>query len=174
MEIRTAHAIPWPKDALLELGETDVTMRVTLSYFIEPNPSERGFSSRYRYASHGLRFDMMRPDETVDDFRERINRAARDEEEGTAHGGDGGGWVSGKHLGSLHSDIWQGTAADLASRDHIAVYPTIGWWRERHHLKRYNKKVRYVLIVSVMTPETELDIYNEVALKIEVPAGVEV
>ena len=171
------HAIPWPKDALLELGETDVTMRVTLSYFIEPNPSERGFSSRYRYASYGLRFDVMRPDETVDDFRERVNRAARDEEEGTAYGGDGGGWLLGKqkrHLGSLHSDIWQGTAADLASRDHIAVYPTIGWWRERHHLKRYNKKVRYVLIVSVMTPETELDIYNEVALKIEVPAVVEV
>ncbi len=65
-------------------------------------------------------------------------------------------------------------ATDLASRDHIAVYPTIGWWRERHHLKRYNKKVRYVLIVSVMTPETELDIYNEVAAKIEVPTVVEV
>ena len=97
------HAIPWPKDALLELGETDVTMRVTLSYFIEPNPSERGFSSRYRYASYGLRFDVMRPDETVDDFRERVNRAARDEEEGTAYGGDGGGWLLGKQ--KRHLDV---------------------------------------------------------------------
>ena len=38
-------------------------MRVTLSYFIEPNPSQRG-NSRYRYQSHGLRFDVKRPTET--------------------------------------------------------------------------------------------------------------
>jgi hypothetical protein len=30
-------------------------MRVTLSYFIEPNPSSRG-RSKYSYESHGLRF----------------------------------------------------------------------------------------------------------------------
>lgn len=169
------HSIPWPRDALLELGETEVTMRVTLSYFIEPNPSERGFSGRYGYASHGLRFDVRRADETEDDFRARINRAARDEEAGTRFGGDGGGWLLGKqkrHRGSLHSDIWIGTAADLANRHHIAVYPAIGWWRERHHLLRYTKSSRYSLIVSIETPETELDIYNEVFAQIEVPVEV--
>src|SRR5262249_51978000 len=35
------HALPWPKEQLLELGETKVTMRVTLSYFIEPKPGRR-------------------------------------------------------------------------------------------------------------------------------------
>lgn len=63
-------------------------MRVTLSYFIEPNPSERGFSARYRYESHGLRYDVKCPAESEGDFRARINAAARDEEERTRAGGD--------------------------------------------------------------------------------------
>lgn len=169
------HSIPWPRETLASLGETEVTMRVTLSYFIEPNPSERGFTGRYRYASHGLRFDVRRPDEAEDEFRVRINRAARDEETGTYYGGDGGGWLLGKqkrHRGSLHTDIWVGTAADLANRYQLAVYPTIGWWRERHHLQRYTKQARYSLIVSIETPETELDIYTEVANQIQIPVEI--
>ena len=39
------HSIPWPVDVLQELGETPVKMKVTLSYFIEPNPGERGVDS---------------------------------------------------------------------------------------------------------------------------------
>ncbi|HFD86703.1 MAG TPA: S8 family peptidase, partial [Gammaproteobacteria bacterium] len=38
------HRIPWPADVLRELGETLVEMRVTLSYFVEPNPGERGWA----------------------------------------------------------------------------------------------------------------------------------
>ena len=77
------HQLPWPLAELEALGETQVEMRVTLSYFIEPNPSARGFRSRYRYESHGLRFDVKRPYESENDFRARINVAARDEEEGS-------------------------------------------------------------------------------------------
>ena len=62
------HHVPWPHDTLESLGEMDVEMRVTLSYFIEPNPSQRGHS-RYRYQSHGLRFDIKRPTETLNSFR---------------------------------------------------------------------------------------------------------
>ena len=62
------HNLPWPREALEALGETRVEMRVTLSYFIEPNPSRRGLRSRYRYESHGLRFDVKRPQESVDEF----------------------------------------------------------------------------------------------------------
>lgn len=36
------HRLPWPLAELEALGETQVEMRVTLSYFIEPNPSARG------------------------------------------------------------------------------------------------------------------------------------
>ena len=37
-----SHPLPWPTDVLTMLGNTDVVMRVTLSYFIEPSPGARG------------------------------------------------------------------------------------------------------------------------------------
>lgn len=170
------HRLPWPLSELEELGETRVTMRVTLSYFIEPNPSERGFRSRYRYESHGLRFEVKRAPESESAFRARINAAARDEEEGSRRGGGDPGWTIGtqiRHKGSLHSDIWQGAAADLASRGVLAVYPTAGWWKTRTRLERYNKAARYALIVSIHAPEVEVDLYTAVASQIVTPVAVE-
>jgi Subtilase family len=35
--------LPWPQERLAELGDAQVELRVTLSYFIEPNPGERGW-----------------------------------------------------------------------------------------------------------------------------------
>ena len=49
------------EQVLEELGENDVRMRVTLSYFVEPNPPRRGYVARHQYASHGLRFSVRRP-----------------------------------------------------------------------------------------------------------------
>jgi hypothetical protein len=49
---------------------------------------------------------------------------------GVAGGDDS--WALGPRLrdhGALHSDIWEGTAADLTTRHGIAVYPTGGWRR---------------------------------------------
>lgn len=166
------HNLPWPADVLESLGEIPVEMRVTLSYFVEPNPSQRGIRSRYRYESHGLRFDVKRPLETVDAFRGRINAAARDEEEGTAGGSSDPAWLIGtqnRHRGSLHGDIWRGSAADLASRGHIAVYPAMGWWRTRAALERYDRAARYALVVSIKAPETDIDLYSEVANQIDAP-----
>jgi hypothetical protein len=40
------HELPWPKDVLEELGQTAVRLRVTLSYFVEPNPARRGWRRR--------------------------------------------------------------------------------------------------------------------------------
>ena len=171
------HNLPWPREALEGLGETQVEMRVTLSYFIEPNPSRRGARSRYRYESHGLRFDVKRPHETVGEFRSRINAAARDEEEGTGGGhGTDLGWLIGKqvrHRGSLHGDIWRGNAAELASRGCLAVYPAVGWWKTRQALERYNQAARYALIVSIRAPEVDVDLRTEVANQIGVPVEIE-
>jgi len=163
------HRLPWPLPELEALGNTRVEMRVTLSYFIEPNPSVRGFRSRYRYESHGLRFEVMRPTESEDEFRKRINRAARDEEEGTQTGGGDPDWLIGKqnrHRGSIHTDIWYGSAIELARRGIVAVYPTLGWWKTRSALGRYDKAARYTLVVSIHAPEIELDLYNAVATEI--------
>ena len=171
------HQLPWPLAELEALGEAQVEMRVTLSYFIEPNPSERGFRSRYRYESHGLRFDVKRPQESMDDFRARINAAARNEEDGTRMSGDDSNWLIGKqnrHKGSIHSDIWRGSAADLASRGVIAVYPALGWWKTRKRLEGYNKSARYSLIVSIRAPEVDVDLYTSITNQIPVPILVEV
>ena len=56
-------------------------LRVTLSYFVEPNPGNRGWVRRYSYSSHGLRFDVRRAAESTDHFRKRINQLALEEEE---------------------------------------------------------------------------------------------
>ena len=171
------HNLPWPRDVLEDLGETPVEMRVTLSYFIEPNPSRRGHRSRYRYESHGLRFEVKRPVESILEFRRRINLAARDEGEGTRRGsGSDPAWLIGtraRHRGSLHCDIWRGTAADLASRGVIAVYPTSGWWKSRPALERYDKSAQYTLVVSIKAPEVDVDLYTEVENRIAVRIDTE-
>ncbi len=171
------HDLPWPREVLEDLGATEVELRVTLSYFIEPNPSKRGVRSRYRYESHGLRFEVRRPHESLADFRTRIYAVARDSEEGTLRDSDDPLWLIGKqarHRGSLHADIWRGTAADLASRGSIAVCPALGWWKTRPKLERYNQAARYALVVSIRAPEIDVDLYTEIANQIGVPVAVEV
>ena len=162
------HRLPWPHEALESLSDTEVEMRVTLSYFIEPNPSQRG-NSRYRYQSHGLRFDVKRPTETLDAFRARITAAVEREQPNI--GTTDPHWLLGannRHQGSLHSDTWRGTAAELASRGQIAVFPTIGWWRTRDRLGCANRTTRYALTVSIHAPDIDVDLYTEVANRIAV------
>jgi hypothetical protein len=143
-------------------------MRVTLSYFVEPNPTRRGFTTKYRYASHGLRFDVRTPTETTDAFRRRINQVARAEVESfQGASSDAQNWVLGPTLrtrGSIHSDIWRGTAADLASKGYIAVYPITGWWKELRRQQRWDSVARYSLIVTIRTQAvtTDIDLYTPV------------
>jgi len=164
------YRLPWPNEILLELGDVHVEMRVTLSYFIEPGPGEVGWKDRYRYPSHLLRFDVNSPGESQDEFLRRINVAVRNEENGhpgTSSPSDH--WVIGsqnRDKGSIHSDIWKGTAADLATSNMIAISPRIGWWRERKHLGKCENQARYTIIVSIKTPEQDVDIYTPVATQI--------
>lgn len=158
-----------------DLGDVDVDLVVTLSYFIEPNPSSRNVAGKYSYASHQLRFDVKRPLESIDAFRKRINREAWDAEAGTTTGAGDSGWLLGtqfRHKGSIHKDIWRGKAVDLAERGQVAVYPAMGWWRTRTKLQRYDKKARYGLVISIRAPEVDIDIYNEIAAQIQVAQPV--
>jgi hypothetical protein len=171
------HKLAWPVDILQELGEAPVVMTVTLSYFIEPNPSARGVKGRYSYQSHGLRFEVKRQLESVDQFRGRINDTARREEEGSIVGGGDPDWVIGadnRHRGSIHKDIWRGTAADLAERGSIAVYPAMGWWRTRQKLERFESLARYSLVVTIETPESDVNIYSVVKSQLEVTTEITV
>lgn len=166
------HNIPWPTEVLRNLGETEVKMKVTLSYFIEPNPARRGWQYKFRYQSHGLRFDVKTPTESLDQFATRLNRKRWDEELGrrtATSSGDSGQWYFGEHIrskGSIHSDTWVGTAADLAERAQIAVYPVVGWWREKHAEGHTQKKARYSLVVSISTPSTDIDLYTPVETQV--------
>ena len=164
------HSIPWPENVLQSLGETDVDMKVTLSYFIEPNPARRGWTTKYNYASHGLRFEVKRPLESVPRFMQRINKTARDEEYSRTTIGFSPNWFLGPNLrskGSLHSDHWSGSASDLSQCGYIAVYPVTGWWKERHQLGRWNRKARYSLIVSISTPRIDVDLYTPIINQIK-------
>ena len=166
------HSLPWPKDELEALQDTPVEMRVTLSYFIEPNPSARGAASKYHYPSHRLRFDVQRPlDTSTENFVARVNAAAQREDEGDPVNPSDPNWLLGerqRHRGSLHQDVWKGTAAELASRGFIAVYPAMGWWRTRPALERYELPARYSLVVSIQTQQMDVDLYTAVAQKIPV------
>jgi len=172
------HALPWPKEVLEELGKAEVRMRVTLSYFIEPNPGRRGWEGKYSYQSHGLRFEVKRPTENEDTFRWRINQKARDEE-GGASGSDSDtlNWELGTNRqkkGSIHSDVWTGTGAELAASGKIGIFPIAEWWKFRKYLGRWGQQARYSLIVSIETDSEEIDLYTSIASEIGVAIETEI
>ena len=70
--------------------------------------------------------------------------------------------------GSIHKDIWRGTAFDLSRRNKIAVYPVGGWWRTRKQLNRFNDSVRYSLIVTIDAPNVDVDLYSPVLNLVEI------
>lgn len=171
------HELPWPDEALLELGDVEVRLRVTLSYFVEPNPSRRGWRGRYRYASHGLRFDLRRPTESTEEFRQRVNRLAR-EDEGTHQSAqtDAPEWLFGpdyRVAGSIHTDIWRGTASELARRGYLAVYPVSGWWKDRKDRDHSERGSSYALVVSIESPTEEVDLWTPVANQVGIAIEVE-
>jgi hypothetical protein len=125
-----------------------------------------------------LRFAVRNPLENEAAFERRINKFAR-EEDYEAPGLSDPGWQFGHAMrgltsvGSIHSDLWRGKAVDLASRRHLAVYPTMGWWNKRQHLNGWQKSARYSLVVTIATPDVETDIYTPVANQIGVPVVIE-
>ena len=169
------HELPWPVEVLQRMGQEQITMRVTLSYFVDPSPGRRGWTRRHRYASHGLRFSLQRKTETAESFVNRLSTSAFDgdakpaeEDAGTSlpwHVGS-----KGRTQGSIHSDLWTGTAPELANCAHLAVYPVTGWWAERPHMKCWHKSARYSLIVSLESEET--DIYSEISTVIVAPISI--
>lgn len=162
------HTLPWPESVLQTLENKMVKVRVTLSYFIEPGPGQKGWKNKYRYSSCGLRFDMKRPNETLEQFQQRINNLMRDDDYQNTSTTDNNWYLGSKNrdVGSIHSDVWEDTAINLAQSGIIAVYPVVGWWRERTTLKKYNSKIPYSLVVTIETPEENVDLYTPIMTKI--------
>ena len=171
------HDIPWPKEVLQSLGETKAIIRVTLSYFIEPGPGEVGWKDKYRYPSCGLRFDVINSNETIEGFKKRVNIKMRGDDIKDSGDGSSRDWylgVGNRDVGSIHSDFCEDSAVNLCDANYVAVYPVIGWWRERGYLGKYDNKIRYALVVSIETTKVEVDLYTPIINKIETTPIVEI
>lgn len=171
------YQLPWPIEALQQLPpELEIKLKVTLSYFIEPNPGRRGYRRRYSYQSHGLRFEVIRPGQSLENFQAYVNGVANNDEYDGPEGNNDG-WTLGPQLrtrGSLHADTWTGAAADLADMHTIAVFPVGGWWKYRTAQDRWQNTVRYSLIVSIDVPDENIDIYSVIESLIEAQVEINV
>lgn len=162
--------LPWPKDLLSEMGDEEVKIRITLSYYVKPSPGYAGRTSKYRYPSATLHFDLKTATETPEEFLSRRNQI--DGEKTTEN--DASRWTikqQKRERGTVQSDWIECTAIELSELEKIVVYPGQGWWKERK-LDNVKNEVPYSLIVSIETKET--DIYNAVEVAINNRIGVQV
>jgi hypothetical protein len=173
------HRLPWPSEVLEQLGDLEMRLRVTLSYFVEPNPGKRGVSGdsrtiivdQARYPSHGLRFEVTKAGESPEALIRRMNAADRDEDEKVDASSDSDEWDLGtlRSRGSLHSDVWRGSAVKMADKQAIAVCPVNGWWRFRHRSQEIcERQTRYALVVSIETDAEDVDVYTPVLNQIAI------
>lgn len=166
--------LPWPRGVLEQLENEIVMMKITLSYFIEPNLTGKAATRPDTYRSFGLRFDMKKRGESDARFRSRIT--ASQGKTGADAEGEASYWLLGPkamQAGSLHCDLWRGRAIDLAGHDAIAVYPVGGWWKSHIGQKRVGDKARYALVISISAPDQDVDLYSEINTYVEAK-GIEV
>jgi hypothetical protein len=155
--------LPWPNEILQEMGEEEVTMKVTLSYYIDPSPGAKTRLNKYKYPSLRLRFDVNKATDSEDEFIARISHIVDGDED--VSNNDTKRWKTGFNLrnqGSVISDSITDSAAVIATCNKIAVYPVSGWWNNRKYSDDKPTKIKYSLIVSLETSGTE--IYNSIAI----------
>lgn len=163
------YRLPWPVSVLQnELAAEDVRLKVTLSYFIEPNPGSRTYSKNFSYQSHALDFAVIKRGEREEVFRRRISSYADLPEDEVDHSQEP--WDTKQHLrnkGSIKKDFITSLGADLATRHILAVYPKRGWYKTRKRLGKAETVVRYTLIVSLETERQDIDLYSPVLAMVE-------
>lgn len=166
------YALPWPKDALLQMDAERVKMRVTLSYYIEPSPSFKNDYDKYRLASARLAFDVNTPRETRKQFVERIKQTQDTDDKSN---NDTKRWkirANQRSKSSVQSDWFECTARELAECNEIAVFPRSGWWKFRKIANVHNR-IKYSLVVSIETERTEIYDAVRVAVGQAIPIEVE-
>lgn len=154
-----------------ELGgyaDVEVELRVTLSYFPEPNTFRRTV-----YHGLDLKWDMQGPQESEAEFLDRVNEFLR------PVGSDGRRrrtsskksfqWdigVQKRSRGTVQSDRWTGPASLLAGPKLIAVMPVLGWWEQRKELRECT--MPFSLVVSITGP----DVYSTIQAHLAVPVEI--
>ncbi|WP_421993935.1 S8 family peptidase [Roseococcus sp.] len=167
------YSLPLPNQILEQLGNESITLKISLSYFIQPNP---GFSANVdpqRYQSFGLRFDLRRKGESLANFKSRVNASERQSNGAAApNHPDDARWLLGPDsvsAGSLHCDTWQGPAIDLLGRDSLCIKPVGGWWRDRADRTVVGRQARYALVITLKAPRTDVDLYSAISAVIAPP-----
>lgn len=154
-----------------------VEVKITLSYFIDPNPGLAASIDPQRYQSYGLRFDLRRKGEAVSNFKKRVNASERENPRIAPQSEpDDDRWMLGPNsvsAGSLHCDVWAGPAIELLGRDMLCIKPINGWWRQRQSLDICNKTTRYALVVTLKARNVDIDLYTPIRTLIDLPVSVE-
>ncbi len=170
------YKLPWPQKVLEGIADHDVQLKITLSYFIEPNPGRAASIDPQRYQSFGLRFDLKGRQETEASFLKRTNALHRENPRGSGpERGENSGWMFGANsisAGSLHSDVWTGPAIQLASRNILCIKPVTGWWKDS--AQNCQRKARYSLIATLSAPSIDVDLYTPIENIVENTLGVEI
>lgn len=165
------YSLPWPREVLEGLGEQDVKLKITLSYFVEPNPGSSAVFDPFRYQSFGLRFDLKRRNESSSNFAKRVNKKIReDEADKPPKTVDADHWRFGANAisaGSLHCDEWTGPAINLLNRDLICIRPVGGWWNNRASAQIRGQEARYALILSLKAADSEVDLHTPITVLVE-------
>ncbi len=157
--------LPWPKEILESMGEEEVTLRITLSYYIQPAPGVKTKHNKYKYPSLRLRFDVNNATENKAEFIQRVSNIVSDGVEKTDNNTTRWGiGIKERNNGSIMSDYITDSAVNIAMCNMIAVYPATGWWNCRKYVG--DKSIKYSLVVSLETKDTE--IYNTIQQKIEI------
>lgn len=163
------YRLPLPEE-LLAGSDPDVELRVTLSYFAEPNKFRRRIF-------HGLdlKWDMQGPQETEAQFLDRINELQRplatDGKRKRIASTKTFPWDIGPKLrsrGTVQSDRWRGKMSSLVGDKLIAICPVLGWWDQRKELR--TKSLKFSLIVSVLGP----GVYTVIRPRIDIHGTIEV
>lgn len=163
------YQLPWPKEALETLESANVTLKITLSYYIEPNPGSRRFATHYQYHSHQLDFEIIKRNETLKVFKTRISKPD-DEDNDSQVKRTGETWLLGRPSikGSIRKDMLILTGREMAERNVIAVYPKNGWYKNLKRQNKFNEKIRYSLVVSIETEAQNIDLYSPVFAEVRV------
>lgn len=171
------YSLPWPKEVFEQLGDHELKVKITLSYFIDPNPGSSSSFDPYRYQSHGLRFDLKRRGETSRNFVRRMNVNEWDnKKDKPVTIPDNDKWLFGPDsitAGSLHCDEWEGPATYLLSRNLLCIRPVMGWWRSRASSEVSSQKTRYSLVVTVKSSKVDLDLHTPIVNLVENKVGVD-
>ena len=161
------YELPWPKEALESLEAANVTLKVTISYYIEPNPGSRRFATHHQYQSHQLDFEIIKRNESLEDFKIRISKPD-DEDSDSGVKRKGETWQLGRPSikGSIRKDMLVLTGREMADRNKIAIFPKNGWYKNLKRQNKFNQKIRYSLVVSLESDAEEVDLYSPVLVKV--------